>query len=268
MIESLAAFRGSRSIRLPRPRLRVLALLALVLLLLLGAWLWLRDSSLVAVRRVAVTGVSGPDAAQVRHALDLAARNMTTLDVQMDQLHTAVAPFPVVKGLRVTTQFPHGMRIEVLEQIPVAAVTVDGRRIAVAGDGTLLRDVPAPQNLAVVPLRVAPGGARLTDPEAVGAVHVLAGAPDQLLARITQVSEAPVHGLVAVLQKGPNLYFGDSSRIAAKWTAVAAVLADANSAGAAYVNVTDPDRPAAGGVGPTTPTSGSGTSTGAASSGG
>jgi cell division protein FtsQ len=272
MIESFAALRGARSIRLPRPRPRVLLALALVLMLLLGLWLWVRDSSLVAVNRVAVTGASGPDAAQVRHALELAARNMTTLDVHMDQLHTAVAPFPVVKALRVTTQFPHGMRIQVLEQIPVAAVVVDGRRIAVAGDGTLLRDVTAAQGLAVVPLGVAPGGSRLTDNDALGAVNVLAGAPYPLLARVSKVISTPPHGLVATLRNGLRVYFGDSSRIAAKWAALAAVLADPGSAGAAYIDVTDPDRPAAGGVGPTTPTSSSSsggtTGTGGSSSGG
>jgi cell division protein FtsQ len=260
VIDSFAALRGARSIRLPRLRPRVLIILALVLLLLLGAWLWVRDSSLVAVNRVAVTGASGPDAAQVRHALRLAARNMTTLDVHMDQLNTAVAPFPVVKGLRVTTQFPHGMKIQVIEQIPVAAVVVDGRRIAVAGDGTLLHDLMAPPNLAIVPLRVAPGGTRLTDHDALAAVHMLAGAPYQLLARVSQVTQTTEHGLVATVRNGPSVYFGDGSGIDAKWTALAAVLADPSSAGAVYVDVSDPDRPAAGGVGPATSTSSSSSS--------
>ncbi len=66
---------------------------------------------------------------------------MTTLDVQVSHLRTAVSPYPVVKGLQVSTQFPHGMRIEVIEQVPVAMVDVGGRSTPVAGDGTLLTDV-------------------------------------------------------------------------------------------------------------------------------
>ena len=84
----------------------------------------------MSVDRVTVTGVSGPDSGAIRSALDLAARNMTTLDVRLGQLRTAVAPYPVVKDLRVSTQFPHGMRIHVIEQLPVGALVAGGETIA------------------------------------------------------------------------------------------------------------------------------------------
>ena len=237
----------------------MLAVLGVVIVLLLGAWLWLRDSSLVAVKRVRVTGASGPDAARIRAALVRAALNMTTLDVQMGQLNNVVAPYPVVKRLQVTTQFPHGLRIRVIEQVPVGAITVDGRSLAVAADGTVLHDVPATGSLPVIPLRVPPGGSRITDPQALGAVAVLAAAPPQLLAHVSQVTTIAGHGLVAQLRHGPSIYFGDASRLDAKWAAVAAVLAGSASAGALYIDVTDPQRPAAG--------SGSSTATGTGSTG-
>ncbi len=88
-----------RGLRIPHPSVRVVAVIVVVLVLAGGVWLWLRDSSLVAVKHVTVTGASGPDAARIRSALDAAARNMTTLDVHMDTLNTVVEPFPVVKGL-------------------------------------------------------------------------------------------------------------------------------------------------------------------------
>jgi len=72
----------------------VLATLLGVGVLFVGAWFWLRDSSLVAVDRVSVSGQSGPDAGPIRSALISAARNMTTLDVRIDQLRAAVYPFP------------------------------------------------------------------------------------------------------------------------------------------------------------------------------
>ncbi len=237
----------------------MLAVLGVVIVLLLGAWLWLRDSSLVAVKRVRVTGASGPDAARIRAALVRAALNMTTLDVQMGQLNNVVAPYPVVKRLQVTTQFPHGLLIRVIEQVPVGAITVDGRSLAVAADGTVLHDVPATGSLPVIPLRVPPGGSRITDPQALAAVAVLAAAPPQLLAHVSQVTTIAGHGLVAQLRHGPSIYFGDASRLDAKWDAVAAVLAGSASAGALYIDVTDPQRPAAG--------SGSSTATGTGSTG-
>ena len=63
------ASRVSPRLRPPRPKLLV-AILALVLALG-GAWLWIRDSPLVAVNRVQVTGESGPDAGQIRSAATL-----------------------------------------------------------------------------------------------------------------------------------------------------------------------------------------------------
>jgi cell division protein FtsQ len=214
---------------------------------------WLRDSSLVAVKRVTVAGASGPDASQIRSALILAARAMTTLDVNMADLRTAVEPYPVVKSLQVSTQFPHGMRIRVIEQVPVGVISAGGARTAVAGDGTVLRDVIAGSSLPTIAQDVAPGGTRVTG-AALDEVRLLSAAPYQLLARVSQVSSDGATGLVAQLRDGPKIYFGDTSRLALKWTAASAVLAAPHSAGAAYVDVTDPVRPAAGGTSDTATT--------------
>ena len=235
-----------RHLTLSSRKLRLSLLVAIVIgALLLGGWLWLRDSSLVAVTRVTVTGQSGPDAAAIRTALIGAARGMTTLDVSMSTLRTAVSPFPVVEDLRVSTQFPHGMRIRVLERLPVAVVSVGGRRIAVASDGTLLHEMQAASSLPVVPLAVAPGGPRLINP-ALQAINLLAAAPAQLLQRISQVTTVQGHGLVAQIRGGPSIYFGLATDARAKWIAATEVLADPGSAGAGYIDVTDPVRPAAG----------------------
>jgi cell division protein FtsQ len=232
--------------RLPRPRPRLLVALVAVLVILAGAWLWLRDSSLVAVKRVTVSGLSGPDAGRIRDALTTAARNMTTLHVRTGQLHTAVSPYPAVKRLQVSTHFPHGMTIRVVEQVPVAALTFDGRRVAVASDGTLLHDLGTVASLPAIPVSAPPGGSQVSDPSALNAVRLLASAPYPLLSRVSQVSTVAGHGLVAQLRAGPSIFFGDTRDLAMKWTAAAAVLADPGSAGAAYIDVTDPGRPAAG----------------------
>ncbi len=171
---------------------------------------------------------------------------MTTLDVQMSKLHRAVSPYPVVKDLDVSTQFPHGMKIRVVEQIPVAVITAGGRRIAVAGDGTLLRDVRASPSLPQVSVRALPHGSHLKDRGALAAVSVLGAAPYQLLTHVSGVTENPAHGLVVELRHGPELYFGDPTLLSSKWTAAAGVLADSGSAGASYIDVVDPERPAAG----------------------
>lgn len=229
-------------------RRRVLVGGLALIVLLAGAWLGLRDSSLVAVRQVSVSVPSGPEAPRIRSALLAAARTMTTLDVQLAELRTAVAPYPVVRDLRVSTRFPHGMQIRVVEQVPVAQLAAGGRAIAVvASDGTIVRDGAPAGTLPVIVVAAPPGGPRLTDHDALSAAALLGAAPYDLLPRVARVSTVAAHGLVAQLRGGPSIYFGDRSRPRAKWLAASAVLADPGSAGAGYVDVTDPTRPAAGG---------------------
>jgi cell division protein FtsQ len=226
-------------------RVRV-AIVAVVLAALLGgAWLWVRGSSLVAVRRVSIVGVYGPDAGRIRTALRLAALNMTTLDVHLSQLRMAVEPYPIVKDVHVSTQFPHGMRIDVLEQLPLGALVAGGQAIAASGDGTLLRDAPT-ASLPRIPVPSLPGGSTVSDPSVLNALALLAAMPSRLQPRVSEVMATSAHGLVAELRSGPSIYFGDDSELDAKWDSAMAVLGDPSSAGASYVDVTDPARPAAG----------------------
>lgn len=240
--------------RRSRPGPRVLIALVALVLVAGGVYLWLRDSSLVSVQQVRVTGVSGPDAGRIRAALRTAARNMTTLDLKLGQLRTAVAPYPVVQRLDASTQFPHAMTIHVTEHVPVATVLAGGRRIAVSADGTLLHDGTPSGPLPTIVLPVPPGGARLAGP-AADEVRLLAAAPPRLLARVASVSDGSAHGLTAVLRAGPSLYFGTVGQLALKWNAATRVLADHGSAGALYIDVSVPARPAAGGASDVNPPS-------------
>lgn len=233
---------------LRRPRPRTLLAAAAALVLLLAGWFWLRDSSLVAVRTVEISGVPGPQGAPIRSALEQAARSMTTLHVRQGALNSAVAPFALVKRVEVSTGFPHTMRIHVVTNVAVGALVVDGRRIPVTSDGTLLRDVAAAPGLPQIPIRVAPAGSRVTEPDAAAAVAVLAAAPEALRTRVQQIQTTSDHGLAIQLSHGPVLWFGTAERLDAKWAAAAAVLADQQAAGASSINVSAPERPAVGGV--------------------
>jgi hypothetical protein len=127
----------------------------------------------------------------------------------------------------------------------VAIIYAGGRRTAVAGDGTLLHDVAASSALPTLSLGVVPGGTHVTG-NTLREVRLLADAPYPLLARTASVTAAGSHGLTVKLRSGPDIYFGDLHAAEAKWTAAAEVLADTGSAGAAYIDVTDPSRPVAG----------------------
>jgi cell division protein FtsQ len=229
-----------------RPPVRAVAACAVVLGLVGAGWLWLRDSSLVAVDRVTVSGVSGPDAPRVRAALITAGRDMTTLHVRGAELRTAVEPFAVVRGVEAHADFPHALRIVVREHVPVAALAAGATRLAVAADGTLLRGTPT-DDLPLVAAQAPPGGDVLSDRRAETALTLLAAAPPALRAHVVRVYLGP-RGLTAPLRDGPVLYFGTTERLRAKWVAAARVLADPSSAGAAYLDLRLPGRPAAGGL--------------------
>jgi cell division protein FtsQ len=229
--------------RLPRWSIWALAVLAL----LIAGGMWLRDSSLVAVRDVQVVGLSGPETARVTRQLESAARDMTTLHIRGDQLRSVVAPYPVVKDLRVSSDFPHGLKITVIENTPVAVVTVAGAKTPVSGDGLLLRGADQ-RDLPTVPLRVPPGGDHVADKSARGAIAALAAAPAALRGRVVKATTSKAEGLTLTLHNGPELRFGGADRLAAKWAAAAAVLSSDDSRGATYLDLRYPERPAAGGL--------------------
>jgi cell division protein FtsQ len=235
-------------LRLPRLRPRMWGLLAvLVLALGVAGWLWLRDSSLVGVNRVTITGATGAEAPQVRRALEQAARGMTTLHVDDDALRQAVALYPQVKSLRAEAHPLHRLSIEVIERPPVAALSVNGSRTPIAADGTLLKGRISDAGLPAVAVSALPGGGRLTGGPAVGTLAVIAAAPSALRRHVERIGWD--HGLlVATIEHGPRVVLGDAERPKAKWVAAARVLNDTGSSGATYIDVRLPERPVAGGI--------------------
>ena len=231
-----------------RLRRHLLLLTAGLLVLSSGYQFWLRDSSLVAVEKVTITGLSTSGSERVRLALTTAGRSMTTLHVDHEALERAVAGYPVVRELEVTTDFPHGLQIHVVEHVPVATAVGAGGRVAVAGDGTILQGVTADKRLPTVEVEGAIGVERLRDATALASAAIAGAAPAALRGRIAEVGEDGRLGQVAQLRNGPEVIFGDATRLTAKWAAASRVLADLEASGASYVDVRLPGRPAAGGL--------------------
>jgi cell division protein FtsQ len=228
-------------------RLRIAVLASMIALPLLGGgWLWLRHSSLVAVQHVRVSGVHGSEAQAIEAALTGAAKRMSTLDVSTAKLRAAVASYPVVGDVRVHTSFPHGLRIEVIEQSPVATLTAGGVKTAVAADGVVLGEAHASSSLPTLTSQVqlAPGE-HVRETALLAELTVLGAAP-KALAKSAERAYSGSKGLTLVMHGGLHVYFGDSSRPHAKWAALVRVLADPGSAGASYLDLRVPERPAAG----------------------
>jgi cell division protein FtsQ len=238
--------RGRRVLRLAVGLVGVLALAG-------GGWMWLRDSSVVAVRDVQITGVTASDGEQVKAALESAALEMTTLHVRPETLKQATANLTSVGSLKVSAHFPHKLSIQVIERRPVAALATKGeQRIPVTGDGIVLRGVTAERDLPSLVLDSAAIGPKLTDRRALKALTIAGAAPDVLLRRSYELSVSS-KGVVVTLRNGPELVFGSAADARAKWIAAARVLAESSAAGATYLDLRIPGRVAAGGVAPIDP---------------
>jgi cell division protein FtsQ len=242
------AFRDG--IRAPSARAWRWLLFAAIVVLALAAtyMLWFRDSSFVRVERVRVTGLTGTDAARERAGVIAAAKGMTTLHYDEAALRRALGAGATVEAVHVTPDFPHGLRIEVVEKAPVAVLDSGSERVAVGSGGVLLPDVrPIPRALPSIAVGGLPS-TRLGEGRARRLVAAAATAPSALRARVLRLRELPGRGLVAYVRSGPEVILGAPTDLIAKWTTAAAILADPGSRGASYIDVRLPDRPVAGGL--------------------
>ncbi|HYI80272.1 MAG TPA: cell division protein FtsQ/DivIB [Thermoleophilaceae bacterium] len=236
-----------------RTRRRLLGALVVAALLTALYMFWLRDSSLVAVENVTVTGLTGDDADRVRVALASTAETMTTLHVDEARLQDAAAAFPIVARIEAEAEFPHGMAIDVIEHRPAALAVAGGRKQPIAGDGSVLAGLPAKGDLPTIDLAVEMPQRQLGPGAARDAVRVAGMAPPVISRRVDSLHrEAGARGVVAELEDGTELVFGTTDQLAAKWAAAIRVLADEEATGATYVDVRIPERPVAGGLATTT----------------
>jgi cell division septal protein FtsQ len=245
----------ARDRRVPIPRLfprrlRSLHTVALIMAVMLVGWLgwvWYKSSSFVKVEHVTVTGLTGPDVRQIRAALTDSALGMTTLNMNISKLERAVESYAYVQSITVSRHGAHAVTVHVTEQVPVALIDVGGQAEVVDSRDQILQSTTIPHGeLPEVPLRSAPLGELVTARGARASIAVLTAAPYALLPHVENATMSSEHGVIVQLRDGPQLYFGPTDELAQKWAAVVAVLQNSDSAGAGYIDVSDPGRPAAG----------------------
>lgn len=225
-----------------------LALIAAAVLAIVvgGGYELVRRTPLSAVSHVRVSGLQGPESQAIEAALTRSAHGMSTLGVDTAALRAAVAPFRVVSGLHASASFPHSLRISISEQPPVAALSGGGGHTAVAADGTVLGPALLSSSLPTLEAPATPApGQFVSDLATREALIVLGAAPRVLARHVARAFRGP-RGLTIAMSNGLQVYFGDSSLPHAKWRSLAVVLADPSSAGAHYIDVRVPSRPAAG----------------------
>ncbi len=77
---------------------------------------------------------------------------------------------------------------------------------------------------------------------------MLGAAPGALAPRLEKAVREDDRGVVVQVAEGPELVFGRATKIEAKWAAATRILADDDSTGATYIDLSIPERPAAGGL--------------------
>jgi cell division protein FtsQ len=226
------------------PRLRAWLIAAVLIgaALLAAYMLWFRDSSLVAIEEVEVTGADVPPG--VAAELTAAATGLSTLHLDRDAIEAAVADDPSVAGLKIDTHPPHAITIDV-ESRPPAGWIEAGGGVLVAADGTVLASgVEHPDGVPEID-GAAPDGERAGGAELASA-KVLGAVPGPLREQVVEARVDDEHGVVAELTGGIELRFGSPAAAVQKWRAAAAVLADPKLTSATYVDLSAPSRPVVG----------------------
>ena len=226
-------------------RRRLVVVGAVGVILLAGYLIFLRNSSLFAVDQVEVSGVTA-NQERITAALVRAADDMTTLHVREDDLRKAVGSFPTVAALSTSTDFPHGLKIEVTERPPVAVAKIDGEPTPVSGDGFVLTGIDFdPKELPS--LDAGPGEDGRLGGEGTAQAAILGATPEELRPRLRSATwDLERGGVVVDLDGAPELRFGEGDRGADKWEAVVTVLADPDLGSPGYVDVSVPGRPVSG----------------------
>ena len=168
----------------------------------------------------------------------------------------AVAAFLVLAAVAAVYVFlVRGNAVEARVEVPTPSSVIGSGSdaVAVGPEGQVLGWLPAPEeeSLPQLPLETAPDSGTLGGP-VLQQARVLGAAPAALRPHVER-SYFGESGVDVILRSGIELRFGDASRVAEKWKAAAAVLADPSITSLGYVDLHAPRRPAVGGSGHTLP---------------
>jgi cell division protein FtsQ len=221
------------------------------LLLLVGAvcaYVIARETSVFAVRTVAVSGAPPAVAAQVRDALQ-GEVGTSLLRVDLARARSAVTTLPTVAAVSFNRAFPHTLVVVVVPERPVAVIRQAGDSWLVSARGRIMATLVHGARPALPRIWTGRGptfavGAPVGDSllPALAAVSPLRAIrfPARVAAVRTDGDE-----LVLELRSGVEVRLGDAHDIPLKLAVAANVLPLADSS-TRYVDVSVPERPVAG----------------------
>jgi cell division protein FtsQ len=244
---------AASSARAARPRrgrgatARWLVVAAVLGLVAAGGYAALRASPVFAVRQVSVIGAKPKVATQVAAAARQLVAGKSLLAVDPGLLARQLAGLPAVRSVTVLRRFPHGLRIRVQAEVPVAVVSTGSGRFVLAASGRVLGPVDRtsaslPELGQITGAVPRPGGTATGS----GLADQLAVAAALHGTRVTAIGIS-ADGIAAIEGK-TTLRLGDVTNLTEKLRLARAVLRASRAGGApapSYVDVSVPDHPVA-----------------------
>jgi len=197
----------------------VLAAVVVVALVAGGVYVvWF--SQLLAVKTIDVSGAQTVSASVIRDRSGLDT-GTPLVRVDLDSAERRIASMPIVKSVKVTRQWPHGILISLQERVAIAVVEIGGNLRGMDADGVVFRAYKkAPVGLPKVETSIGTTAAALRE-----AALVVAALPSELSLRVDHVSVQTVDQISLVLKDGRTVVWGSSDQSATKAKVLATLLA-------------------------------------------
>jgi cell division protein FtsQ len=223
--------RRDEALRKARRRARLIALAVAPVAVVVGV----AFSPLLDVDDVTVTGAARVSAADVRAAAHVGnGTPLATLDTAA--VARRVERLPAVKTVTVTRSWPSGLRITVVERVPVVAARRPGRFDLYDIDGVLVATVPAvPANTPALTVPGEPTAAVVT-----ATVDLLRALPPALRRYVRDLRADATGSLAFRFADGSEVLWGDAERTPEKVHALELLVRQH----AKRYDVRVPDRPA------------------------
>jgi cell division protein FtsQ len=211
-----------------------------------------RSTSIFALQSVAVSGARGAAEADVRAALrPLDGDSLVNVDT--DTVERQLSALPSVRAAQVDRAFPHGLRVVVIPERPVAVLRSGRAAWVLAGSGRVIRNTDSNTNRRLPRIWLAAGavfepGATLAIPTASKALRAIASLPARFPVQV-RTARATGDSVVLALSIGMEVRLGSADDLDAKLAAAAAVLRGLSVSERAefdYLDVSLPERPVAG----------------------
>lgn len=243
------------ALALPRLRLplgRTAVGVGVVVGVLALGYLAARSTSVFALQSIGVSGGGPAVEADVRTALrPLDGESLVTVDA--DSVERRLSGLPSVRAARVDRAFPHGLRIVVVPERPVAVLRSGRAAWVVSERGRVIRAVESKSNRRLPRIWLRAGaafepGATLAIPTASKALTVVASLPARFPVQV-RTARATDDGLVLALSIGMEVRLGSADDLGAKLASAAAVLRGLSGSERAeldYLDVSLPERPVGG----------------------